>query len=133
MTSIVFELEGKLCSGLGEGAKFTQLEWAEREFLEKLGFSPYPGTLNLSLAGSAWANARSRLHQAVGIPIVPPQGFCASKCFEVLINEQIEAAAVLPDIADYPTDKFEVLAPVAVRQKLDLQDGDIVRLRIKVK
>ncbi len=129
---MTFELEGRLCSGLGEGARFTQLEWAEREFREKLGFSPYPGTLNLSLTGSAWAEARSRLQRASGIAIVPPQGFCASKCFAVLINERIEAAAVLPDITDYPADKFEVLAPVAVRQELNLQDGDTVRLRVEI-
>lgn len=129
---MTFELEGKLCSGLGEGARFTQLEWAEREFREKLGFAPYPGTLNLSLTGRAWTEMRSRLQQSSGIAIVPPQGFCASKCFSVLINERIEAAAVLPDMKDYPDDKFEVLAPVSVRQELDLHDGDIVRLRIRV-
>lgn len=128
-----FELEGKLCSGLGEGAKFVQLDWAEREFLEKLEFSPYPGTINLSLTGSVWTDVRCRLQQATGIQIVPPPGFCISKCFVVQINEQIEGAAVLPDIEDYPNDKLEVLAPVAVRQELNLQDGDIVRLRIEIK
>lgn len=132
MTSKTLELVGTLCSGLGEGAKFTQLAWAEREFREKLGFSPYPGTLNLSLTGSAWAEARLRLGQAAGVAIVPPPGFCASKCFAVMINERIKAAGVLPDIAGYPADKFEVLAPVAIRRDLNLQDGDMVRLRVEI-
>jgi hypothetical protein len=44
-------LEGCLRSGLGEGAGFTALDWVDRQFRAKLGFSPYPGTLNLSLKG----------------------------------------------------------------------------------
>ena len=31
-------LVGEACSGLGEGASFTALEWVRREFLAKLGF-----------------------------------------------------------------------------------------------
>lgn len=133
MTPMTIDLEGRLCSGLGEGASLTQLDWAAREFREKLGFAPYPGTLNLNLTGGAWMAARSRLQQAAGIAIVPPSGFCAAKCFAVMINDRIEGAAVLPDVREYPADKFEILAPVAVRQELNLQDGDAVRLRIEIK
>lgn len=127
------ELEGTLCSGLGEGAMFTGLDWVAREFREKLGFAPYPGTVNLSLKGDAWTLARRRLNQAAGIPITPPPGFCAAKCFAVVINDSIAAAAVLPDVAGYPADKFEIVAPVAVRQNLQLRDGDRVRLRLELK
>jgi riboflavin kinase, archaea type len=133
MKSLSIEIEGTLCSGLGEGARFTQLAWAAREFREKLGFAPYPGTLNLMLSGAAWAAARSRLQQAAGIAIVPPNGFCAAKCFPVTVNGRIEGAAVLPEVGNYPTDKFEILAPVGLRQELDLRDGDAVRLRVEIK
>jgi riboflavin kinase, archaea type len=133
MKSLSIELEGRLCTGLGEGASFTQLDWVAREFREKLGFAPYPGTLNLVLTGSTWMVARSLLHKAAGIAIVPPNGFCAAKCFSVLINDRIEGAAVLPEVGGYPRDKFEILAPVGVRQELNLVDGDPVRLRVEVK
>lgn len=124
------ELEGTLRSGLGEGAMFTQLDWVAREFREKLGFVPHPGTLNLALCGETWAVARARLSDAAGITIEPPPGYCAAKCFEVLINDCVKGAAVLPDIRDYPTDKLEIVAPVALRQKLRLRDGDLVNLRL---
>lgn len=133
MKSLSIDLEGRLCSGLGEGAHFTRLDWAARAFREKLGFEPYPGTFNLKLSGKDWMAARVALERAAGIAIVPPDGFCAAKCFSVTINEQIAGAAVLPDVRDYPFDKFEILAPVAVRQNLNLQDGDLVRLRVDVK
>lgn len=126
------EIEGTLVSGLGEGAQFTQLPWAAREFREKLGFAPYPGTLNLTLSGEAWADARSRLQRAAGIAIVPPSGYCAAKCFAVTVNERIEGAVVLPEVGNYPSDKCEILAAVGLRQALDLRDGDRVRLWVEV-
>ena len=117
---MLIELDGKLCSGLGEGARFTCLDWVETEFRKKLGFVPYPGTLNLSLDGDAWAVTRLMLKQAEGIAIDPPPGFCAAKCFEVLINDCTAGALVLPDVAAYPTDKAEIVAPLSVRQLLKL-------------
>jgi riboflavin kinase len=129
---MVVELEGELCSGLGEGAIFTELDWVARAFRERLGFIPYPGTLNLSLSGEDWMQVRAMLFQAHGIPIEPPPGFCAAKCFAVTLNECVEGAAVLPDVSGYPADKFEIVAPVAVRRELGLRDGDRVRLRVKV-
>ena len=130
---MVVELEGELCSGLGEGAIFTEIDWVARAFRERLGFIPYPGTLNLSLSGDDWAQARALLCRVPGIPIEPPPGFCAAKCFAVTLNECVDGAAVLPDVADYPADKFEIVAPVAVRRELGLQDGDRVRLRVKIR
>lgn len=121
-----------MCSGLGEGARFTQLPWAMREFRDKLGFAPYPGTLNLRLPGADWAAARSRLQQAAGIAIVPPEGFCAARCFRVTVNDRVEGALVLPEVGDYPADKCEILAPVAIRQQLGLRDGDAVCLRVEI-
>jgi CTP-dependent riboflavin kinase len=35
-------LQGRLCSGLGEGAGFTALDWVEHQFHAKLGFGPIP-------------------------------------------------------------------------------------------
>lgn len=132
MKPLNIEVEGRLCSGLGEGARFTQLTWAAREFREKLGFAPYPGTLNLMLSGEAWAAARSRLQRSAGIAIVPPSGFCAAKCFPVTVNGRIGGAVVLPEVGNYPADKCEILAAVGLRQALDLRDGDAVRLRLEI-
>lgn len=126
------ELHGTLCSGLGEGAAFTQLDWVAQAFREKLGFAPHPGTVNLSLTGDAWIKTRASLSQTAGIVIAPPAGFCAAKCFAVLLNEQLEGYAVLPEVSGYPADKLEIVAPVFVRRELKLQDGDRVNLRIDI-
>lgn len=132
MTPRTIVLQGRLVSGLGEGTVFTQLDWVADEFGEKLGFAPYPGTLNLYLKGHAWIAAGAKLMRAAGIPIVPPNGYCAARCFPVTINDRTAGAAVLPDLQNYLTDKLELLAPIAIRQELNLQDGATVHLRLEL-
>jgi CTP-dependent riboflavin kinase len=126
------ELEGKLCSGLGDGAAFIRLEWVVREIREKLGFAPYPGTVNLSLTGHSWVETSARLRQAAGIAINPAPGFCAAKCFEAVLNDTVKGAVILPEVSGYPADKLEIVAPVGVKRELKLQDGDCVKLRIDI-
>ena len=117
-------LQGLLCSGLGEGAGFIALEWVGRQCRDKLGFQPHPGTVNLRLSGQDWAAARDAMQCAPGIVIDPPPGFCAAKCFAVVIDGCVEGAAILPEVDAYPEDKLEIVAPIALRQALHLRDGD---------
>jgi riboflavin kinase len=84
------------------------------------------------MGGPDWDLARTRMQAADGIAIEPPAGFCAAKCFEVLINDSVRGAAILPEIADYPADKLEIVAPVAVRRELRLNDGDRVTLQVRI-
>ncbi len=125
-------LAGCLRSGLGEGAGFTSLDWVADQFRDKLGFRPYPGTLNLSLQGADWESARQAMDQAPGIAIRPPPGFCAAKCFTLVIDGRIQGAAVLPEVPDYPGDKLEIVSPVAVRDALRLSDGDCITLHLLI-
>lgn len=125
-------LEGCLRSGLGEGAGFTSLDWVTRQFHSKLGFVPHPGTLNLSLKGGDWDAARADMEQAPGIAIEPPPGFCAAKCFTLVIDGRIQGAAVIPEVPDYPADKLEIVAPVALRDALRVSDGDCITLHLLI-
>lgn len=130
MSAGTVELLGEVSTGCGEGTRFTQLPWARREFSAKLGFEPSPGTFNLSLQGAAWERLRARLATATGVIISPPEGFCRAKCFAVQLADEIAGAAVFPDVEDYPGDKMEILARVAVRPMLGLQDGERVKVKL---
>ncbi len=44
-----FVIKGKVFSGLGEGKYYVSLQGYKKQFEEKLGFTPYPGTLNLRI------------------------------------------------------------------------------------
>lgn len=129
-TASSLELEGQVAPGLGEGSRFTAIEWVIQEFRRKLGFVPWPGTFNLRMRGIAWDRARARLRAAAGISITPQDGFCAAKCFGVSIAGHLTGAVVFPEMPDYPDDKFEIVAPLPIRETLGLQDGDLVNLRL---
>lgn len=130
MAPPLVELEGIVASGLGEGHRFTALDWAQHAFVEALGYTPHPGTFNLRMGGDRWHAARRALAQSAGIAIASPPGWCGARCFEVLVSAQVKGAAVLPDVPGYPDDKLEIVAPVALRGVLGVADGDRVRLAV---
>jgi CTP-dependent riboflavin kinase len=75
-------IRGKVFVGLGEGGKFVALEWVEKQIKEKLGFKPYPGTLNLKIEEKESLDVIRELRKAKGISIEPPDPkSCSGKCF----------------------------------------------------
>lgn len=124
------EFGGTVCSGLGEGSRFTTLAWVSEEFQRKLGFVAWPGTLNLRMSGAAWRDWRASWKSRPGVAITPAPGFCAAKCFAVVLNGRLQAAAVIPEVDAYPADKLELVAPLALRAALGLADGDTVHVRL---
>jgi riboflavin kinase len=122
-------LEGKVFSGKGEGTKFTTLPWAEKQITQKLGFSPHPGTLNIKLTERS-TKLRKQLRKARPVEITPPTGYCKGKCFLAILQNDTECAIVIPETPDYPENIAEAIAPVNLRERLKLKDGDAVQLKI---
>ena len=127
------ELEGNVLKGLGEGQYYVSIPGYRKQFEEKLRFSPFPGTLNVKLSESSSA-LRSRLLE---LPAVQIEGFNdgertfgGGKCYSVNIGG-IEAAVVAPERTHYPSDLIEIIAPVKLRDTLNLKDGDRVVIQLK--
>lgn len=120
-------LKGKIFSGKGEGAKFTELPWVKRQMEEKLGFAPYPGTLNIKLSKDK-VELKKLLKKAKSIEILPAEGYCLGRCFKAYLVKGLKCAIVLPEVRDYPEDTLEVIAPVNLREKLQLKDGDVIEV-----
>jgi len=122
-------LKGKIFSGTGEGAKFMELPWVKRQMEEKLGFVPYPGTLNIKLSKDK-VKLKNLLKRAKPIEILPAEGYCHGKCFKAHLAKGLECAIVLPQVRGYPEDVIEIIAPVNLREKLQLKDGDIIEVMV---
>jgi len=120
-------LRGRVSSGGGTGSLFVNLPWAKKQFREKLGFSPYPGTLNLQLTSRT---DTENLRKAEGIKIEPQEGFHSGRCLKALVMEKVWGAIVVPDVPGYPHDILEILAPVNLRKALELKDGMEVRVTV---
>lgn len=128
MPIIVFE--GTVFSGTGAGRKFIDLPWVKRQIEEKLGFSPYSGTLNIRLTKDS-TKKRALLKAAEGIGVTPQVGYYLGVLFKACIGS-LEAGVVIPKVPNYPSDVLEVIAPVYLRERLKLADGSLVAVTVDV-
>ena len=124
-------LEGEVFSGLGEGAYYVSQPIYMRQFQEKLGFTPFLGTLNVRLSKKHLKD-RSLLESISYTEIEGfkngARSFGAGRCYRVLINEEVEAFVVAALRSHYGEDVLEILAPVNLRERLNLKDGDTIRI-----
>ena len=127
-------IKGTLISGKGEGKYFTQLPWARKQFVAKLGFDPYPGTLNLELESTEDLEKLRMLKSNPGIEIKPEsKNYCVGYCFAALIEGKIKGAVVIPIVESYESDLLEIISPVNLRASLNLRDGDVVNVKVQAR
>ena len=131
----IFEFRGSVFTGLGEGAYYMSLKGYRVQFQEKLGFDPYPGTLNLRLVSPSYRKQMEVLRRMNGIKI---EGFTdglrtygSLKCFPALI-EDVRGAVLSIERTHYDSSVLEVIAPVRLRDVLNLKDGDMVTVKVFV-
>jgi len=122
-------IKGIIFSGKGEASRFIELPWVKRQIVEKLGFVPHPGTLNLKLTKEELRH-RNLLEKAEAIEISPVKGFSRGRCFKARLMDKLKCAIVIPEIPNYPENVIEVIAPTNLREKLQLRDGDSVEVKI---
>ncbi len=129
---VSIKLSGVVISGLGEGAFYISLEGYRRAIERLLGFTPYPGTLNVKLDTQS-VPYRRYLDSLPGILIAGfsngVRTYGAVKVFRARIRG-IEGAVVMPERTHHPSDVIEVVAPVKLRDVLGLRDGDRVEIEI---
>src|SRR5574342_703853 len=104
------KITGVIFSDLGKASTFMSLDWVQKALREKLGFSPYPATLNLRLESEqevlGWKEIRK---QVQGIDLPPADDFfCHARLFPVEIED---------------------VAPVHVKKSLGLRDGQSLTLK----
>lgn len=124
----IVSLKGTVVTGTGGGARFVSLPWVKSQMKEKLGFDPFPGTLNIML-NTASAKAKKSLEKAAGLDIVPEPHYCRGKLFKARMG-RVECAVVIPKVRGYPELLLEVVAPSDLRTKLQLADGSLVEVKV---
>jgi len=127
-------LEGTVFTGLGEGAYYISKERYRKQFIERLGFDPYPGTLNIRLTTDYDVKARSELE---AYPAIEIEGFRNEnrtfgpvKCYSVMIENKVKGALILALRSHYDTSVIEIIAPVFLRKHLKLKDGHKVKVEV---
>jgi riboflavin kinase len=124
------ELNGTVFSSRGEGRKFLELPWVKRQIKQKLGFTPYPGTLNVRLSEEG-VKRKKLLEKVHSIKVCPADGYRSGKLIKAFIGT-LECAIVIPEVAGYPKEVLEIIAPVNLRETLQLQDGGEVAVTVNL-
>ncbi len=130
----VFEIRGKVFAGLGEGAYYMSLRGYRRQFVNLLGFDPYPGTLNLRLDSPQDRRLRRDLDKHSSINI---EGFEDghrtygwAKCYPAEINDGLRGAVIILERTHYDDSVLELISPVNIREALHLKDGEVASVKI---
>ena len=116
-------MKGKVAFGLGEGAYFVR----QYNFEPVVGFKPFPGTLNLKL-GKAGIRELKKL-KAKAEPVKVPKGdFGKVSVLKARIKGlDVPCALVFPEKTSHK-ETAEVIAPISLRQRLKLKQGDVVEV-----
>ena len=127
-------LEGTVFTGLGEGAYYVTKEHYRQQIVEKLGFEPYPGTLNMKLTSDYDIKTRMELD---AYPAIEVKGFKNEdrtfglvKCYPAIIGGTVKGALITALRGHYDASVLEIIAPFCLRKQLGLKDGNKVKVEV---
>jgi len=131
-----FVFEGRVISGLGEGAYYMTRPGYKKQFLKYLGYIPYPGTLNIKLTNPYMIHQNEILRLTRGIKI---SGFKDRRrtfgdvyIYPAKIMDQIDGAVIYAKRSIYGPDIIEVISKHYLRGLLKLKDGDKIKVVVNL-
>ncbi|MFB6100044.1 MAG: DUF120 domain-containing protein [Candidatus Nanohalobium sp.] len=123
------ELEGEVTSGLGKGRYYMSKEVYQEVFDEKLGFRPFPGTLNIKVDEEKREEFEESSETIEIREVYDEDGERLSDVDVMPCSiEGVECGLLNLEITDHDYSIAEVIAPVELREKFNLVDGDNVVL-----
>jgi len=129
-TELLFE--GSVFSGLGEGAYYMSQDGYRKQFVEKLGFDPYPGTFNVRVRKEDQEDVR----MLEASPFILIEGFTngnrsfgPAKCFKGKVEDKFPCALISPVRTHYEGDVVEIISNEYLRKALQTKNGDVVKVR----
>ena len=130
------ELEGTLVSGMGEGAYYMGLKGYTKQFKSKIGYVPFPGTLNVRLDQKIHQEAVKHLEALDGIKIKSfsdgKRTYGWVKCFSAKINNSIDCVLILLERTHHDDSIIEIISNLCIRKVGKLKDGSKISITIPI-
>ncbi|RQG95404.1 DUF120 domain-containing protein [Natrarchaeobius chitinivorans] len=136
-------LTGDVTSGERAAEDFLSLSGYVEQFRSRLGYEPYPGTLNVELD----ATSRKRWDRTVdgdgGTIRIDPwsdgdREFGGASCYRAaIVSSRSEKTAystchlIVPDRTTHGPGTIELVAPDRLRDRLELADGTTVTVNVR--
>jgi len=128
------ELQGTLISGMGEGAYYMSLKGYTQQFKKKIGYVPFPGTLNVKLDKKKYLESAKQLEDFDGKII---NGFSDNKrtygwvkCFKAKLNNSKDCDLIVLERTHHDYSIVEVISKYNLRDTANLKSGSQVTIKI---
>ena len=129
-------ITGTITSGMGEGAYYMSMKGYTKQFKSKLGYIPYPGTLNVHIKEKIFSEAISQLSNYEGVKINSfsdgKRTFGWVKCFKAKINNKIDCELILLERTHHDTTIVEFIAKISIRKSLKIGNKSNVKIKISI-
>jgi riboflavin kinase, archaea type len=148
--------KGRIVSGMGEGSYYMSLKGYRKQFKEKLGYEPFPGTLNLKLEDKIYMDKKKEI---TNYPSIYIDGFKDEnrtfgwvKCYPAILTSEIgkynkkfknndtniiedkmieiESAILLLERTHHDNSLIEIISPICIKETANLKNGDIVTIKL---
>ncbi len=128
------ELSGSVISGLGEGAYYMSLKGYTRQFKVKIGYIPFPGTLNIKLNQLQTTQIIQQLDELDNIMIEPfsdgRRTYGWVKCFHATINDSIKCELIRLERTHHDNSVIELISKNNLRKTARLKTDSKVTVQI---
>lgn len=128
-------MQGEVTTGMFDGKYYMSLKEYSEKIKSKLGFKPYPGTLNIKLRTMDDIQHKEKLVAMKGVEIPGfkkgERIFGSVKCLPGRISG-IKGAVIMPERSHYGPEILEVISPFNLRQKLELSDGSNIKVEVVI-
>ena len=130
------ELKGTLISGMGEGAYYMGLKGYTKQFQSKIGYVPFPGTLNVRLDQKIHQEAIKQFETLDGIKINSfsdgKRTYGWVKCFAAKLNNSTNCELIVLERTHHDDSIIELISKSCLRKTAKLKDGSKVSIKIPI-
>ncbi len=128
------ELKGEIISGMGEGAYYMSLKGYTKQFKSKIGYVPFPGTLNVKLYQKEYVESIQRIDELDGQKINSfsdgKRTYGWVKCFTAKLNKTINCQLIRLERTHYDNSTIEVISKNNICKAANLKLGSKVSIKI---
>lgn len=135
MCILILNLNGVVKSGLQKAGMFMQKDTYKKQYLEKLGFMPYNGTLNVELENDVEINIQKKYTEILrvikGDKTLGDVYFLEATIFTSDKKISEKGAILFPTKTVHKIDTIEFVAKNNLREKMKLNDDSKVIISIQ--
>jgi len=128
------ELTGSVISGLGEGSYYMSLKGYTKQFKVKIGYIPFPGTLNIKLNQLQATQIIQQLDEIGNMTIDPfsdeKRTYGWVKCFHATLNNSTKCELIRLERTHHDNSVIELISKNNLRKTVGLQTGSKVTVQI---